>query len=60
MQEMSIEGGNNLLDAIDARLKDVIVGRCGYMASVVSGGEIRPGMSVLRVDGQIPAERKVG
>jgi MOSC domain-containing protein YiiM len=35
-----------VLDAIDVQLKDVIVGRCGYMASVVCGGEIRAGMPV--------------
>ena len=32
-----------VLDAIDPQLKHVIVGRCGYMASVVRGGRIRPG-----------------
>lgn len=35
-----------VLDAIDPRLKEVIVGRCGYMASVLREGVIRPGMSV--------------
>jgi MOSC domain-containing protein YiiM len=35
-----------VLDAIDPRLKEVIVGRCGYLASVVHGGLLRPGMSV--------------
>jgi len=35
-----------VLDAIDPRLKEVIVGRCGYMASVIREGMIRPGMSV--------------
>lgn len=35
-----------VLDAIDPRLKDVIVGRCGYMASVVRGGRLSPGMPV--------------
>ena len=35
-----------VLDAIDPRLKDAIVGRCGYMASVVVEGWIRPGMHV--------------
>ncbi|MBI3467043.1 MAG: MOSC domain-containing protein [Planctomycetes bacterium] len=35
-----------VLDAIDPQLKDVIAGRCGYMASVVQGGPLRPGMSV--------------
>lgn len=35
-----------VLDAIDPRLKDAIVGRCGYMASVVREGAIRPGMAI--------------
>ena len=35
-----------VLDAIDPRLKEVIVGRCGYMASVVREGMIRPGMPI--------------
>ncbi len=38
-----------VLDVIDPRLKDIIVGRCGYMASVVSGGMIRPGMAIARL-----------
>jgi MOSC domain-containing protein YiiM len=36
-----------VLDAIDVRLKDVLVGRCGYMASVVRGGKIKPGMEIV-------------
>jgi len=35
-----------VLDAIDPRLKEVIVGRCGYMASVLRVGTLRPGMSI--------------
>lgn len=35
-----------VLDAINLCLKDVIVGRCGYMASVVQGGVIEPGMEM--------------
>lgn len=35
-----------VLDAIDPSLKDVIVGRCGYMASVVREGIIDPSMSI--------------
>jgi len=35
-----------VLDAIDPRLKDVIVGRCGYMASVVRGGTLQPGLPI--------------
>jgi MOSC domain-containing protein YiiM len=36
-----------VLDAIDPRLKEVIVGRCGYMASVVREGIIAPGMIIV-------------
>ena len=36
-----------VLDAINPCLKDVIVGRCGYMASVVQGGVIEPGMEIV-------------
>ena len=39
-----------VLDAIDPRLKEVIVGRCGYMASVVREGRIRPGMTIEILD----------
>jgi MOSC domain-containing protein YiiM len=35
-----------VLDAIDPRLKETIVGRCGYMASVLRGGTLRAGMVV--------------
>ena len=42
-----------VLDAIDLRLKEAIVDRCGYMASVVQEGTIRPGMSI-----EIVAERE--
>jgi MOSC domain-containing protein YiiM len=35
-----------VLDAIDPSLKDVIVGRCGYMASVVHEGVIDTSMPV--------------
>jgi MOSC domain-containing protein YiiM len=35
-----------VLDSIDPRLKEAIVGRCGYMASVQNEGLIRPGMTV--------------
>jgi MOSC domain-containing protein YiiM len=35
-----------VLDAIDPRLKEAIVGRCGYMASVVREGVIRPGTPI--------------
>lgn len=35
-----------VLDAIDPRLKEVIVGRCGYMASVVREGIIAPGLTI--------------
>lgn len=36
-----------VLDRIDPRLKHVLPGRCGYMASVVRGGMIRPGMEIV-------------
>jgi HAD superfamily hydrolase (TIGR01509 family) len=35
-----------VLDPIDPKLKDVLVGRCGFMASVERGGKIEPGMAV--------------
>jgi MOSC domain-containing protein YiiM len=38
-----------VLDSINPCLKDVIVGRCGYMASVVHGGVIEPGMDIVEV-----------
>ena len=38
-----------VLDAINPSLKDVIVGRCGYMASVVQGGLIEAGMEIVRL-----------
>ncbi|HID22896.1 MAG TPA: MOSC domain-containing protein [Planctomycetaceae bacterium] len=46
-----------VLDVIDERLKDVLVGRCGYMGSVLREGEIRPGMPVTV---NSSAERLVG
>jgi MOSC domain-containing protein YiiM len=39
-----------VLDVIDERLKDVVVGRCGYMASVVEGGRVAPGDPVVKLD----------
>jgi MOSC domain-containing protein YiiM len=38
-----------VLDVIDPRLKDVIVGRCGYMASVVRSGTVTAGMAIRAV-----------
>lgn len=38
-----------VLDSIDPRLKDVIVGRCGYMASVVRGGLLVSGSRVVPI-----------
>jgi MOSC domain-containing protein YiiM len=40
-----------VLDSIDPRLKHAIVGRCGYLASVVREGTIAPGMAIGRVIG---------
>lgn len=37
-----------VLDAIDPQLQYAIVGRCGYLASVVRGGTLRPGMTIRR------------
>ena len=39
-----------VLDAIDPRLKDAIVGRCGFMASVVREGPITPGAHIRVID----------
>jgi MOSC domain-containing protein YiiM len=38
-----------VLDAIDPRLKDVIVGRCGYLASVLRGGTLHIGAAICCV-----------
>lgn len=38
-----------VLDSIDPRLKEVLVGRCGYMASVVRGGRMVPGSPIVPV-----------
>ena len=35
-----------VLDEIDPRLKDVIVGRCGYMAAVLHPGTLSPGLLI--------------
>ena len=43
-----------VLDAINPFLKDVIVGRCGYMASVIQGGLIEPGMGIVHVSQDQP------
>jgi MOSC domain-containing protein YiiM len=37
-----------VLDAIDPQLKEAIVDRCGYLASVVRPGNIRPGDPVTK------------
>ncbi len=38
-----------VLDVIDPKLKEDIVGRCGYMASVIEEGELAPGAEVVCV-----------
>lgn len=43
-----------VLDAIDERLKDAIVGRCGFMASVVQEGAIAPGILIEVVESSRP------
>lgn len=35
-----------VLDAIDPRLKEAVVGRCGFMARVIAPGELRPGQKI--------------
>ena len=35
-----------VLDTIDPRLKEVVMGRCGYMASVQRGGAVTPHMPI--------------
>ena len=35
-----------VLDAINPQLKEVIVGRCGFLAKVLRAGEIRPGETI--------------
>jgi len=47
-----------VLDVIDPRLKESIVGRCGYMASVVRGGTIRPGMPIRCLKTECYAKQK--
>ncbi|MFH1276875.1 MAG: MOSC domain-containing protein [Candidatus Eisenbacteria bacterium] len=39
-----------VLDAIDPKLKEVVVGRCGFMTRVVKPGVIRPGETIEAVD----------
>jgi MOSC domain-containing protein YiiM len=36
-----------VLDAIDHRLKEAVVGRCGFLAKVVTPGVLRPGQRIL-------------
>lgn len=45
-----------VLDAIDPQLKEAIAGRCGYMASVVHPGTIKPGMTIARVEHDSPRQ----
>lgn len=35
-----------VLDQIDPKLKEVVVGRCGFMAGVAEPGELRPGQKI--------------
>lgn len=46
-----------VLDAIDERLKDVIVGRCGYMASVLEEGWLSAGMMIAVIRDPCEIER---
>jgi MOSC domain-containing protein YiiM len=47
-----------VLDAIDPRLKEAIVGRCGYMASVVSVGLVRPGTAITVLGAEVKAHER--
>ena len=38
-----------VLDQIDPRLQDVVVGRCGYLASVIESGPVRAGQRITVV-----------
>lgn len=40
-----------VLDVIDPQLKEAMAGRCGYMASVIQSGSVRPGMTIRRIEG---------
>lgn len=44
-----------VLDAIHPQLKMAMLGRCGYMASVLRGGTIEPGMTIrpIRMEEQL-------
>ena len=35
-----------VLDSIDATLKKTVIGRCGYLAKVLTPGTLRPGESI--------------
>ena len=39
-----------VLDAIDPQLKELVVGRCGFLARVVKPGQLRPGQRI-RIEG---------
>ncbi len=39
-----------VLDPIDPTLKEVVVGRCGFMAKIVTEGVVQPGETIRKVD----------
>lgn len=43
-----------VLDIVHPRLKEAMINRCGYMASVLRPGNVYPGMTVHIVDGEFP------
>jgi MOSC domain-containing protein YiiM len=43
-----------VLDAIDPRLQDAIRGRCGYMASVIREGTLRPWLAIQVLECPLP------
>lgn len=43
-----------VLDQIDPRLKETVVGRCGFLARVVQPGDLQPGQSITVERGGLP------
>jgi len=43
---MASQTKTKTLDAIDPRLKNAILGRCGYLARVTMGGTLRTGEGI--------------
>jgi len=43
-----------VLDQIDPKLKEIVVGRCGFLARVVQPGDLQPGQSITVERGGLP------